>query len=146
MSIIDMQYSTDGIFQGASDTPTQEAELRHQIRRMSAHPSIIVWSGCNECGGIGKLIDVVADEDQSRAIRVWLFPLFVVSPPRSLLHFVPLSCFHFGQFGQVVYFQVLYGEQGIQLLVHHTDASLFACTKAPPLWSHALCIHVGDGW
>ena len=69
MGIIDMQYSTDGIFPGASDTSTQEAEIRHQVRRMAHHPSIVVWSGCNECGSIGKLADVVAEEDQSRSIR-----------------------------------------------------------------------------
>ena len=64
-----MQYSTDGIFEGASDTPTQEKEMRHQIRRMAHHPSIVVWSGCNECGGIGNLMNVVAQEDQSRVVR-----------------------------------------------------------------------------
>jgi hypothetical protein len=69
LGIIDMQYSTDGIFPGAKDTPTQQAEIRHQVRRMSHHPSIAVWSGCNECGSIGNLADVVAQEDQSRAIR-----------------------------------------------------------------------------
>ena len=36
---------------------------------MAHHPSIAVWSGCNECGGIGPLADVVAQEDQSRSIR-----------------------------------------------------------------------------
>ena len=36
---------------------------------MGHHPSIVVWSGCNECNSIGHLIDVVAQEDQSRAIR-----------------------------------------------------------------------------
>lgn len=72
LGIIDMMYSTDGIFPGAEDTPTQEAEIRHQIRRMGHHPAIVVWSGCNECagnGGIGHLIDVLAEEDQSRAVR-----------------------------------------------------------------------------
>eukprot|EP01051_Picozoa_sp_SAG22_P011377 SAG22_NODE_1086_length_5629_cov_2.137251_5_plen_421_part_00 len=69
LGIIDMQFSTDGIFPGAKDTPTQEAEVRHQVRRMGHHASIAVWSGCNECGSIGHLIDVVAEEDQSRAIR-----------------------------------------------------------------------------
>lgn len=69
LGIIDMQYSTDGIFPGASDTPTQEAEIRHQIRRMGHHPSIAVWSGCNECGGIGSLANVIGQEDQSRSVR-----------------------------------------------------------------------------
>ena len=43
--IQDMMFSTDGIFPGAQDTPTEEAEIRHQIRRMGSHPSIAVWSG-----------------------------------------------------------------------------------------------------
>ena len=45
--IQDMMFSTDGIFPGAQDTPVEEAEVRHQIRRMGSHPSIAVWSGCN---------------------------------------------------------------------------------------------------
>lgn len=28
---------------------TVERELRHQIRRLAAHPSIAIWDGCNEC-------------------------------------------------------------------------------------------------
>jgi|EP01046_Picozoa_sp_COSAG06_P025214 beta-mannosidase len=28
---------------------TVEKELRHQIRRLSSHPSIAIWDGCNEC-------------------------------------------------------------------------------------------------
>ena len=28
---------------------TQDTEFRHQIRRLSHHPSIIIWDGCNEC-------------------------------------------------------------------------------------------------
>ena len=34
----DMMYGTDGIMPGASATPNQEAELRHQIRRMGQYP------------------------------------------------------------------------------------------------------------
>ena len=67
--IQDMMYSTDGIFPGSSDTATQEREMRQQVRRMGHHASIAIWSGCNECGGIGGLLDVVAAEDSSRAIR-----------------------------------------------------------------------------
>lgn len=30
-------------------TATQDAEFRHQIRRLSHHPSILMYDGCNEC-------------------------------------------------------------------------------------------------
>lgn len=53
-------------------TATQDAEIRHQVRRLSAHPSIIMWDGCNECGGAGIYTDfavtTVAQEDQSRVV------------------------------------------------------------------------------
>jgi beta-mannosidase len=29
-------------------TPVEDAEIRHQVRRNSHHPSIGVWDGCNE--------------------------------------------------------------------------------------------------
>merc|ERR1740117_1112959 len=41
----DMQYA--GALPKA--TATQDQELRHQIRRLSHHPSIALWDGCNEC-------------------------------------------------------------------------------------------------
>lgn len=71
----DMQYAQDG--HSPQSTPNQEAELRHQIRRLSHHPSIVVWDGCNECQvkmNTGTAIyatfvlTVVAEEDQSRAL------------------------------------------------------------------------------
>ena len=69
----DMMYGTDGIMPGASATPNQEAELRHQVRRMGHHPSVVAWSGCNECGGMGVYTDfvmtTVASEDRSRPVR-----------------------------------------------------------------------------
>ena len=69
----DMMYGTDGIMPGAAATPNQEAELRHQIRRMGHHPSVVAWSGCNECGGMGVYTDfvitTVASEDHSRPVR-----------------------------------------------------------------------------
>ena len=30
-------------------TRAQEAELRHNIRRLAHHPAIVIWDGCNEC-------------------------------------------------------------------------------------------------
>jgi hypothetical protein len=71
----DMQYAQDGHSpQGSAE---EDAELRHNIRRLSHHPSIMVWDGCNEC--IVKMntstaiyatfvMTVVAEEDASRAI------------------------------------------------------------------------------
>jgi hypothetical protein len=51
---------------------TQKAELLHQLRRLSAHPSIAVWDACNECGGFGLYSDfvmtTVAEEDRSRPV------------------------------------------------------------------------------
>ena len=45
----DMQYaSTGGGSHGPIATPTQDAELRHQIRRLSHHPAIVLWDGANE--------------------------------------------------------------------------------------------------
>eukprot|EP01059_Diplonema_ambulator_P005508 TRINITY_DN1525_c1_g1_i1.p1 TRINITY_DN1525_c1_g1~~TRINITY_DN1525_c1_g1_i1.p1 ORF type:complete len:931 (+),score=264.77 TRINITY_DN1525_c1_g1_i1:382-2793(+) len=58
-------------------TATQDAELRHQIRRLSHHPSIMMWDGCNECHvvigtdtGIYAtfVMDVVVQEDMSRIV------------------------------------------------------------------------------
>lgn len=71
----DMQYA-----QGNHDpkvTATQDAELRHQIRRLSHHPSIMLWDGCNECHVIigtptgiyaTFVLTVVSEEDQSRVL------------------------------------------------------------------------------
>jgi hypothetical protein len=45
----DMQYaSTGGGVHGPVAGPEQEAELRHQIRRLSHHPAIVLWDGANE--------------------------------------------------------------------------------------------------
>lgn len=43
----DMQYAQGG--HSPKNDAVQDAELRHQIRRLSAHPSIVLWDGCNEC-------------------------------------------------------------------------------------------------
>lgn len=71
----DMQYAQDG--HSPKATSTQDAELRHQIRRLSHHASIVIWDGCNECQvkmdtdtGIYAtfVMTVVAQEDQSRVV------------------------------------------------------------------------------
>ena len=74
----DMQYaSTGGGAHGPIATATQEAELRHQIRRLSHHPAIVLWDGNNEIpvnawqpSGVfaSFVMTIVAQEDQSRAV------------------------------------------------------------------------------
>ena len=71
----DMQYAQQG--HSPENTPTQDAELRHNIRRLASHPSIVVWDGCNECRVILDtptgiyatfVMTVVAEEDGTRAV------------------------------------------------------------------------------
>lgn len=71
----DMQYAQEGHSPAA--TTVQELELRHQIRRLSHHASIVIWDGCNECQVIMHtptsiyatfVLTVVAEEDASRAV------------------------------------------------------------------------------
>ena len=53
-------------------TPQVRSELEYQVKRLSHHPSIAMWDGCNECGGGGDYMNfvmpVVAAVDQSRPI------------------------------------------------------------------------------
>jgi hypothetical protein len=74
----DMQYaSTGGGSHGPIATPTQDAELRHQIRRLSHHPAIVLWDGANEVTVQPNssayvfatfVMTVVAQEDQTRVV------------------------------------------------------------------------------
>lgn len=74
----DMQYTQiPGGSHGPLATATQEAELRHQIRRLSHHPAIAIWDGNNEqpvnmwqpSGLFASFVmRIVAEEDQSRAV------------------------------------------------------------------------------
>lgn len=59
------------------DSPTQLEEIQHQVRRLSAHPSVAVWNACNECVVIPHTptevytsfaMAAVIKEDISRAI------------------------------------------------------------------------------
>jgi beta-mannosidase len=43
----DMQFAQEG--HSPDVTPTEEAEFRHQVRRLSHHPSLALIDGCNEC-------------------------------------------------------------------------------------------------
>ncbi|KAL3920780.1 MAG: hypothetical protein SGILL_003085 [Bacillariaceae sp.] len=58
-------------------TKTVEAEIRHLIRSLASHPSIVVWSGCNECDVVMNtgseiyasfVMKTVAEEDDTRSI------------------------------------------------------------------------------
>lgn len=71
----DMQYAQEG--HSPVKNPVQDAELRHQVRRLSSHASIVIWDGCNECQVIMGtpteiyatfVMTVIAEEDKSRAI------------------------------------------------------------------------------
>eukprot|EP00055_Hartaetosiga_balthica_P010760 m.47003 g.47003 ORF g.47003 m.47003 type:complete len:1028 (-) comp7303_c0_seq1:128-3211(-) len=71
----DMQYAQSG--HSPSNDSTQADELRHQIRRLSHHPSIALWDGCNECHvvigtptGIYAtfVMKIVEEEDMSHVI------------------------------------------------------------------------------
>ena len=63
-------------FGGNSGMPVanamQDAEIRHQLRRLSHHPCIMLWDACNECGGGGLwgsfVSPTLADEDPSRPL------------------------------------------------------------------------------
>lgn len=71
----DMQYAQGG--HDPRGTSEEEAELRHIIRRLSHHPSIMVWDGCNECQVKMNsstaiyatfVMTIVAEEDASRIV------------------------------------------------------------------------------
>jgi len=71
----DMQYAQSG--HSPQNNPIQDAELRHQIRRLASHTSIVMWDGCNECRVVMNsptgvyatfVMTVVAQEDSSRVI------------------------------------------------------------------------------
>ena len=58
-------------------TKTEEMEFRHQARRLSHHPSIVIWDGCNECKVDMKgptsiyatfLLTTIAEEDRMRSV------------------------------------------------------------------------------
>ena len=46
-------------FAGGSSltTPLVKSELEYQVKRLSHHPSIAMWDGCNECGGGGDYMN-----------------------------------------------------------------------------------------
>lgn len=71
----DQMYAQNGHDPQRSDI--EEREIRHNIRILSSHPSIVIWTGCNECTVNMKdsssiyatfVMTVVAQEDGSRAV------------------------------------------------------------------------------
>ena len=71
----DMQYAQQG--HSPTNDSVQTSELSHQIRRLSHHPSIVIWDGCNECHvvigtptGIYAtfVMTLVVAEDKSRVV------------------------------------------------------------------------------
>jgi len=75
MVIQDQMYAQSG--HDPKETETQEMEIRHNVRLLSHHPSIVIWDGCNEClvemdkpSSIYAtfVMRVVAEEDGSRSI------------------------------------------------------------------------------
>jgi hypothetical protein len=67
-------------------TPQVKSELEYQVKRLSHHPSIAMWDGCNECGGGGDYMNfvmpVVASVDSSRPI--WPVHHYTKAIPCSL--------------------------------------------------------------
>jgi len=70
------RYAQDG--HQPTEEKTQELEIRHNIRMLSEHPSIIIYDGCNECQVYMDdpnasiyatfVMRIVAEEDYSRSI------------------------------------------------------------------------------
>ena len=70
----DMMYCHDTPH-APTKTDEQTSELQHQMRRLSHHPAIVIWDGCNECmSDFGHwpmadfVMTTVAREDLSRPI------------------------------------------------------------------------------
>lgn len=68
----DMQYAQLGHV--PHNTTREKDELTHQIRRLSPHPCVAIYDGCNECSSKGRdiytafVMSTVAAADQSHSI------------------------------------------------------------------------------
>ena len=59
----------------AIDNKMQDAELRYQLRRLSAHPCVFIWDACNECGGKGTCkssCENIVHEQYAVSCHVWV--------------------------------------------------------------------------
>ena len=67
----DVMFGSDGRLPPVGNA-LELAELQYQLRRLAHHPSVFLWSACNECGGGGTyesfVSPTIAAEDPSRAI------------------------------------------------------------------------------
>ena len=67
----DMAFAGDGRVDPYGNA-LEDAELRHQLRRLSSHACIGQWDPCNECGGGGIwdrfVSTIIAQEDTSRPV------------------------------------------------------------------------------
>ena len=87
----DFMYAQHG--HTPSATPEQAAEVAHQVRRLSSHPSLVTWVACNECKVqmysatelyVTFVMAIAAREDPSR-------PVWPSSPSLGWLAGVRLS-------------------------------------------------------
>jgi beta-mannosidase len=62
---------------GPSRTATIQDEIKHLVRSLASHPSIVVWNGCNECQVVMGtdneiyatfVLQTVGSEDDTRSI------------------------------------------------------------------------------
>lgn len=68
----DMMYTTTSKTHEPKASAAETREIVHNVRRLSSHPSIIVWNSCNECSAkdlyVSFVMTTVAMEDKSRPI------------------------------------------------------------------------------
>ena len=67
----DVMFSSDGRIPPVGNA-LEADELRYQLRRLAGHPSIFLWSSCNECGG--RLVGRVAPACRLCVLRPPLRP------------------------------------------------------------------------
>jgi len=72
----DMMF-VDEAGHGPVSTESVELEIRHFVRSLASHPSIVMWNGCNECQVVmdtpseiyaSFVMTTVAEEDDTRSI------------------------------------------------------------------------------
>jgi beta-galactosidase/beta-glucuronidase len=49
----DMMYTTTSATHEPKGSAAEAAEIVHNVRKLSHHPSIVTWNACNECSGKG---------------------------------------------------------------------------------------------